>query len=88
MRQVARLLAEDLFEKDEDEEQEKELVPSASLVNSAPDGLYGGIRGFGSNDHRGYASESSTSICPPDRERESGVGRGSHLNRPAWMVPN
>ena len=88
MRQVARLLAEDLFEKDEDEEQEH--LSSASLVNSAPEGLYGGIRGFGSNDHRGSASESSTStstsICPPDRE--SGVGRGSHLNRPAWMVPN
>ena len=86
MRQVARLLAEDLFEKDEDEEQEH--LSSASSVKSAPEGLYGGIRGFGSNDHRGSASESSTStsICPPDRE--SGVGRGSHLNRPAWMVPN
>ena len=84
MRQVARLLAEDLFEKDEDEEQMH--VSSASFINSAPEGLYGGIRGFGSNDYRGSASESSTSTCPPDRE--SGVGRGSHLNRPAWMVPN
>ena len=82
MRQVARLLAEDLFETDVDEEQE--YLPSASPANSASDGLYGGIRGFGGNHHRGPSSESST--YSPDRE--SGVGRGSHLVRPAWMVPN
>jgi hypothetical protein len=85
MRRVARLLAEDLFETDADEEQEQ--VSSASPMK-APEGLSGGIRGFGGNDrsaaHRGLAAESSTHS--PDRE--SGVGRGSHLNRPAWMVPN
>lgn len=86
MRRVARLLAEDLFETDADEEQEQ--LSSASPMNSAPEGLSGGIRGFGVNDqsaaNRGLAAESST--LSPDRE--SGVGRGSHLNRPAWMVPN
>lgn len=86
MRRVARLLAEDLFETDADEEQEQ--LSSASPMNSAPEGLSGGIRGFGGNDqiaaHRRLAAESSTHS--PDRE--SGVGRGSHLNRPAWMVPN
>lgn len=86
MRRVARLLAEDLFETDADEEQEQ--LTSAPPMNSAPEGLSGGIRGFGGNDqsaaHRGLAAESSTHS--PDRE--SGVGRGSHLNRPAWMVPN
>ena len=86
MRRVARLLAEDLFETDADEEQEQ--LSSAFPMNSALEGLSGGIRGFGGNDqsaaHRGLAAESSTHS--PDRE--SGVGRGSHLNRPAWMVPN
>ena len=84
MRRVARLLAEDLFETDADEEQEQ--FSSASPMNSAPEGLSGGIRGFGGNDQSalGLAAESSTHS--PDRE--SGVGRGSHLNRPAWMVPN
>ena len=83
MRQVARLLAEDLFET-EDADDEEEHLSSVSLALSAPEGLSGGIRGVGGSDRRGSSLEPSTQS--PDRE--SGVGRGSHLARPAWMVLN
>lgn len=68
IRQVARVLAEDLFEKEDDEE----IEASAGGFGLPP--VPGTGFGFGPQTGAGDGGR--------------GMGRGSHLIRPAWMLPN
>ena len=73
---AARRLAEDLFEREESETEGNDGGMS-ELTGHQQDGLGGGIRLQGESQ--------SASAAPPSGS--SGVGRGSHLLRPAWMTP-
>jgi hypothetical protein len=84
MRQTARVLAEDLFEGDEEAENIE------SVLNSSGQG-YGNDHfqeaGLGGGVQMSFGA-SQPSAATGGVERGSGVGRGSHLLRPAWMAPN
>jgi hypothetical protein len=74
IRQVARVLAEDLFEKEDDEEIEASAGQSVFGFGLPPVPVPGTGFGFGLQTGAGDGGR--------------GMGRGSHLNRPAWMLPN
>ena len=76
MVRTARTLAEDLFETEEEEDKEEEESRGSTLDHSRhqQSGLGGGIRVEG---------ELQIGSTPP----LAGLGRGSHLLRPAWMTP-
>ena len=76
MVRAARMLAEDLFEKEESEAEEDDAAMSEHTGRQEED-LGGGVRSQGE-------SQSGSAALPAG---PSGVGRGSHLLRPAWMTP-
>ena len=69
---MARQLAEDLFEAEEEE--------TALAAPPAPTAQYAFGQALGGFESRGVDA------CPSSAGR--GVGRGSQMNRPAWMVDN
>lgn len=71
---AARTLAEDLFEREESEEDNEN---DGGRSQQGQGGLGGGIRLEGQSQR-----DSAAAPAGP-----SGVGRGSHLLRPAWMTP-
>lgn len=78
-------MAEDIFETEEEEEEEAAAVVTAQPTDYefSQTFLSVGLQGSISMNLPASSNDVSNSLG-----RGSGVGRGSHLVRPAWMTPN
>ena len=80
VRRLARQMVENIFETEEEE--------VAAIVTAQPTDYEFSHPSAYMGLHGSVSMSLPANAIPNSRGRGSGVGRGSHLVRPAWMTPN